>query len=157
MEIARLEVSTQQHLERMQETAKWTMSSMGSQLNPRKRSHNLVQGQAAKGQADTKGQVATGDPDLVENPTKDLLYCLTPATDGERKTPKGTGLQGCGHHLQRVWKERTLWESLLTGKALCTLSGDTTDQFSRGWGQWTPIFQWWGTASLHLHGQCPPC
>ena len=31
------------------------MSSMGSQLNPRKRSHNLVQGQLAKGQADTKG------------------------------------------------------------------------------------------------------
>ena len=43
-----------------------------------------MQGQPAKGQADTKEQVATGDPDPVENPTKDLLYCLTPATDVER-------------------------------------------------------------------------
>ena len=39
------------------------MSSMESQLNRRRRSHNLVQGQLAKGQAATKGQVDTGDPD----------------------------------------------------------------------------------------------
>ena len=30
----------------------------------------------------------------------------------EGETPKGTGLQGCGHYLQRVWKERTLQEGL---------------------------------------------
>ena len=71
----------------------------------------------------------------------------------ERETPKGTGLQGCGHYLQRVWKERTLWKGLPEGKTLCTLSGDPTGQFCRGW--WTPIFQWLGTTSLHLHGQCP--
>ena len=55
------------------------MSSMENQPNLRKRSHNLVQGQVAKGQVATKqGQVATGDPDPVENSTKDLLYHLTP-------------------------------------------------------------------------------
>ena len=70
---------------------------MGSQLNPRKRSHNLVQGQAAKGQAATKqGQVATGDPDPVENSTKGLLYCLTPATDVGRGDTKR-------HRTARLW------------------------------------------------------
>ena len=78
---------------------------MGSQPNLRRgKSHNLVQGQVAKGQAATiQGQVATGDPDPVESSTKDLLLQMW-----ERKTPKGTGLQGCGCYMQRVWKERTL-------------------------------------------------
>ena len=107
MEIARLEVSMQQHLERTQETAKVNYVQYGK-LTKSKKSHNLVQGQLAKGQVDTKGQVATGDPDLVENTTKDLLYHLTPATVWKGETPKGTGLQGSGRHLQRVWKERTL-------------------------------------------------
>ena len=59
------------------------MSNMESQLNQRKRSHNLVQGRQglAKGQAVTKGQVATGDPDPVANQTNDLLSHLTPATN----------------------------------------------------------------------------
>ena len=36
----------------------------------------------AKGQVATmQGQVATGDPDPVENSPKDLPYCLIPATD----------------------------------------------------------------------------
>ena len=54
---------------------------MESQLNQRKRSHNLVQGQPAKGQAATKGQVATGDPDPVANQANNLLSHLTPVTD----------------------------------------------------------------------------
>ena len=69
---------------------------MESQPNLR-RSHNLVQGQVAKGQAATKqGQVATGDSDPVENPTKDLLYCLTPATDMGRGNTKK-------HRTARLW------------------------------------------------------
>ena len=55
-----------------------------------------MQGQLAKGQAATKGQVATGDPDPVENPTKDLLYHLTPATDvGKGDTKR--------HRTARLW------------------------------------------------------
>ena len=67
------------------------MSSMVSQPNLRRgRSHNLVQGQVAKGQA------ATGDPDLVESSTKDLLYCLKPATDvGKGDTKR--------HRTARLW------------------------------------------------------
>ena len=73
------------------------MSSTESQPNPRKRRHNLVQGQAAKGQADTtQKQVATGDPDPVENSTNDLLYHLTPATDvGKGDTKR--------HRTARLW------------------------------------------------------
>ena len=108
MEIARLEVSTQQHLERMQEMAKVNYISMVGLQKPRRgRNHSLVQGQVAQGQA-AQGQAATGDPGPVENSTKDLHCHQTPATDVEKETPKGTGLQSCGHYMQRMWKERTL-------------------------------------------------
>ena len=66
------------------------MSSMESQPNLRRgRSHNLVQDQA-------KGQVATGDPDLVESSTKDLLYHQTPATDVGKEDTKR-------HRTAKLW------------------------------------------------------
>ena len=69
---------------------------MESQPNPRSRSHDLVQGQVAKGQAATMQGQATGDPDPVENSTKDLLYYLTPATDvGKGNTKR--------HMTARLW------------------------------------------------------
>ena len=55
-----------------------------------------MQGQLAKGQVDTKGQVATGDPDPVENPTKYLLYHLIPAKDVGRGDTKR-------HRTARLW------------------------------------------------------
>ena len=55
-----------------------------------------MQGQHAKGQAATKGQVATGDPDPVGNRTNDLLSHLTPATDvGRGNTTR--------HRTARLW------------------------------------------------------
>ena len=44
----------------------------------------------------TRGQVATGDQDPVENLTKDLLYHLTPATDVGRGDTKR-------HRTARLW------------------------------------------------------
>ena len=71
MEIARLEVSTQQHLDRMQETAKVNYIQYGKSTKSKKgRSHNLSAGQVAKGQVATMQGQATGDPDPVENSTK---------------------------------------------------------------------------------------
>ena len=67
---------------------------MVGRLNQRRKSHNLVQGQPAKGQAVTKGQVATGDP--VANYTNDLLSRLTPATDVGRGNIKR-------HRTARLW------------------------------------------------------
>ena len=55
-----------------------------------------MQGQPAKGQVATKGQVVTGDPDPVENSTDNLLYCLTPATDVGRGDTKR-------HMTARLW------------------------------------------------------
>ena len=56
-----------------------------------------MQGQVAKGQAATKqGQAATGDPDPVENSTKDLLYCQTPATDVGKEDTKR-------HRTAKLW------------------------------------------------------
>ena len=50
----------------------------------------------AKGQVATMQEQATGDPDPVENSTKDLLYCLTPATDvGKGDTKR--------HRTARLW------------------------------------------------------
>ena len=42
----------------------------------------------AKGQVATIQGQATGDTDPVENSTKDLLYCLTPATDVGKEDTK---------------------------------------------------------------------
>ena len=108
------------------------MSSMESQPNLR-RSHNLVQGQVAKGQVATKqGQVATGDPDPVENSTKDLLYCLTPATDVGRGDTKR-------HRTARLWmllakgvERKDIMRRFAYREMLCTISGDLTGQFHRG-------------------------
>ena len=56
-----------------------------------------MQGPVAKGQAATiQGQAATGDPDPVENSTKDLLYHLTPATDVGKEDTKR-------HRTARLW------------------------------------------------------
>ena len=97
MEIARLEVSMQHHLERMAETAKVNYVQYGKSTKSKNNKHNLVQGQLAKGQVATKqGQVATGDPDPVGNSTKGLLYHLTPATDVGRGDTKR-------HRTARLW------------------------------------------------------
>ena len=78
MEIARLEVSTQQHLDRMQETAK-DYVQYGRSTKSKKKSHNLVQGRPGQGAGSHKG--AGGHRDPVANHTNDLLSRLTPATD----------------------------------------------------------------------------
>ena len=133
------------------------MSSMENQPNPRKRSHNLGQGQAAKGQADTKGQVATGYPDPVGNPTKDLLYRLTPATDVGRGDTKR-------HRTARLWMplaesvERKDIMRKFAYRESTLHSLETPQANSAGAGASEPLyFNDEGTASLHLHGQCPPC
>ena len=97
MEIARLEVATQQHLEQMQETAKVNYVQYGKLTKSKKKKPQSSAGEVAKGQVATKqGQVATGDPDPVENSTKGLLYHLTPATDVGRGDTKR-------HRTARLW------------------------------------------------------
>ena len=110
MEIARLEVSTQQHLERMQETAKVNYIQYGKSTKSKKgkkpQSGAGASGHRGSGQwlrGSHRGSRPSGKfnkrPPL---PARHLLQMW------ERKTPKGTGLQSCGHNMQRMWKERTL-------------------------------------------------
>ena len=114
MEIARLEVSTQHHLERMQETAKVNYIQYGKSTKSKKKKPQSSAGASGpRGrQPQKQGQTATGDPDLVENSTKDLLYHLTPATDvgrGDTKRHRTARLwmlhaEGCGKkgHYEKV-------------------------------------------------------
>ena len=54
-------------------------------------------------------------------------------------TKKAQDCKGCGCHLQRVWKERTLWERFAyTEKCSAHSLEDTTGQFSRGQGPVDP-------------------
>ena len=108
MEIARLEVSTQQHLERMQETAKVNYVQYGKSTKSKK-GKKPQSGAGASGQ----GQVACrGRPQGIQTQWKIQQKTSSTARHllqmWERKTPKGTGLQSCGCYMQRVWKERTL-------------------------------------------------
>ena len=93
MEIARLEVSTQQHLERMQETAKVNYIQYGKSTKSKK--GKKPQSSAGTRWPQGQGQ-ATGDPDPVENSTKDLLYCQTPATDVGKEDTKR-------HRTAKLW------------------------------------------------------
>ena len=69
----------------------------GKSTKSKKKKQQSSAGARAKGQAATKqGQVATGDPDPVENSTKDLLYHLTPTTDVGRGDTKR-------HRTARLW------------------------------------------------------
>ena len=79
MEIARLEVSTQQHLDRMQETAKVNYVQYGRSTKSKKKKPQSSAGATGQGAGSHKG--AGGHRDPVANHTNDLLSHLTPATD----------------------------------------------------------------------------
>ena len=103
MEIARLEVSTQQHLGRMQETAKVNYVQYGKSTKSKK--GKKPQSGAGPGQG--AGSYRGSRPGVkIQQKTSSTIRHLLQMW--ERKTPKGTGLQSCGHYMQRVWQERTL-------------------------------------------------
>ena len=94
MEIARLEVSTQHHLDRMQETAKVNYVQYGKSTKAKKgkkpQSGAGVSGHSA-------GAVTTGAPNPVEK-AKSLHFLWTPATDvGKADTKK--------HRTAKLWMQ----------------------------------------------------
>ena len=111
MEIARLEVSTQQHLERMQETAKVNYIQYGKSTKAKKgRSHSLVQ-----------GQVATGAPNPVGR-AKSLHFHQTLATDmGKADTKKHRTAKLWTQHAKDVERKDTLRRFASRGNASHTL------------------------------------
>ena len=114
-------------------------------------------GKAAQGAGSHKGLQG---PRSGKRQQKDLHYHQTLATDvGKAETPKGTGLQNCGSNVQEgVERKDTMRRFALKGEMLHTLSRSSTGQLCMGAGAQVtpPLFQWWGTTSEHLYGQCPP-
>ena len=97
MEIARLEVSTQQHLDRMQETAKVNYIQYGKSTKSKKgKKPQSSAGASSQGAGGHNAEAGHRDPDPVENSTKDLLYHLTPATDVGKEDAKR-------HRTARLW------------------------------------------------------
>ena len=126
-------------------------------LRSSNQSHNLVQGQPAKGQVVTKGQVATGDP--VANHTNDLLSRLTPATDvGKGKHLKAQDCKAVNATCRGCGKKGTLQKGLPARQTLCTLSGDLTDNFGRRWGPVHPYISMMRGQPVYTYMvRCPPC
>ena len=108
--------------------------------NLRRRSHNLVQGQAAQGQVVTMQGQATGDPDLVENSTRDLLYCQTPATDvGKEDTKRHRTARLWMLHAEGVEKKGHYEKVCLKGKCSAH-SLETPQANSAGAGASEPLY-----------------
>ena len=103
MEIARLEVSTQQHLERMQENAKvnYIQYVKSTKAKKGKKPHSGT-GASSVGAGSHRGSKLSGKGKKSSISSRHLLQMW------ERQTPKSTGLQSCGCNMQRMWKERTL-------------------------------------------------
>ena len=103
MEIARLEVSMQHHLDRMQETAKVNYVQYGKSTKAKKgKKPQSGAGASSAGAGGHRGSKPSGKGKKSPFPPGHLLQMW------ERQTPKSTGLQSCGCNLQRMWKERTL-------------------------------------------------
>ena len=136
MEIARLEVSTQQHLERMQETAKVNYIQYGKSTKSKK-GKKPQSGAGASGSGAGSHNVGAGHrgsrPSGKFN--KDLLYCQTPATDvGKEDTEKAQDCKAVDATCRGCGKKGHYEKVCLKGKH-CTLSGSSTGQFCRGRGQ----------------------
>ena len=119
MEIARLEVSTQQHLERMQETAKVNYIQYGKSTKSKK--GKKPQSSAGAGSHNTGAGHRGSRPSGKFNKRPPLLPD-TCYRCGKGRHQKAQDLQSCGYYMQRVWKERTLCKGLSERKiALHTL------------------------------------
>ena len=121
MEIARLEVSTQQHLDRMQETAKVNYVQYGKSTKNKKGKKSTQSG--------TRVGAATGVTkamELVLNPVERVRSFhsrKTLATDVEKADTRKYRIVSCGCSVQRLWKEGAFQEGL---------SQETFHTFTRG-------------------------
>ena len=77
-------------------TAKVNYVQYGKSTKSKKKPQSSAGASSQGGRAATIQGQATGDPDPVENSTKDLLYCLTPATDVGKEDTKR-------HRTAKLW------------------------------------------------------
>ena len=117
MEIARLEVSMQHHLDRMQETAKVNYVQYGKSTKAKKGKKP----QSGAGASAVQGQVATGAPNPVEK-AKSLHFLQTPATDvGKADTKKHRTAKLWMQHAEDVERKDTMRRFASRGNAPHTL------------------------------------
>ena len=106
MEIARLEVSTQQHLDRMQETAKVNYVQYGKSTKHKKGKKSSQSGTSGANQRGNRGHGTSSKPGgkgkKLPFPQDTCYRC------GKRETSEDTGLQSIGCCVQRLWKEGAL-------------------------------------------------
>ena len=105
MEIARLEVSTQQHLDRMQETAKVNYIQYGKSTKSKKGKKSTQSGAGASSHRGDRGHGISSKP---SGKGRKLPFLQDTCYRCGKDTPKDTELQSCGHGVQGLWKERTL-------------------------------------------------
>ena len=106
MEIVRLKVSTQQHLDRMQETAKVNYVQYGKSTKNKKGKKSTQSGTSGANYRGDRGHGTNSKPSGKRQeasiPTRHLLQM------SKRQTSENTGLQSFGCGMQRLWKEETL-------------------------------------------------
>ena len=106
MEIARLEASMQQHLDRMQETAKVNYVQYGKSTKHKKGKKSSQSGTSGANQRGDRGHGTSSKPwwkrQEVSIPARHLLQMW------KRETSESTGLQSIGCSVQRLWKEGAL-------------------------------------------------
>ena len=156
MEVARLEVSTQQQFgedARDLKMVNYVQYGKSTQAPRRGRNHSLVQGQVAQGQA------ATGDPGPVENSTKDLLYHQTPATDvGKEDTKRHRTAKLWMQHAEDVVRKGTFMRKrCLKGKTFYTLWKFPQASCSAGQGLVNPFTSVMRDNQCTLMVSVPPC
>ena len=148
MEIARLEVSTQQHLERMQETVKVNYVQYGKSTKSKKGKKP----QSSAGAGSHRGSRPSGK--FNKRPPLPPDTCLQM---WERKTPKGTGLQSCGSMCRGCGKKGHYEKVCLKGKC-STHSLEVPQANSAGARAGEPLyFNDEGQPIYTYMVQCPPC
>ena len=105
METARLEVSTQQHLERMQETAKVNYVQYGKSTKSKKGKKSAQSGASGGNYRGDRGHGTSSKPGRK---SKKLPFLQDTCYRCGKGRHQKTGLQSFGRGVQRLWKEGAL-------------------------------------------------
>ena len=106
MEIARLEVSTQHHLNRMQDTVKVNYVQYGKSTKNKKGKKSTQSGASGGNHRDDRGHVTSSKPSgkgkKLPFPQDTCYRC------GKNRHQKTQDCEALGHCVQRLWKKGTL-------------------------------------------------
>ena len=156
MEIARLEVSTQQHLDRMQETAKVNYVHYEKSTKSKKGKKSTQSGASGSSHRDDRGHGTSSKPSGKGRKLpfpQDTCYRCGKGRHQKVQDCKAldTVCRGCGKkgHFEKLCLKKHSTHSLEVPQASTSTAGAGASE---------PLyFDDGGTASIHIYGQCPPC